>query len=274
MLLGKKSESFSAMSMAIRTSFFPSLYNRRIFDFIVPSVDIHTNPLAGSTLITFIETSLFQMKMKITIPMAEIPLITVTHSITSLNNLYTGVAQRNITYFRRKFCHICQGTGNVKHVPPERVKCPHCVGTRHTWKQILHQNTFAQWSYSLCDHCAGQGYVLVSFTTPTNRCPVCYGLGYAYAEDFVLVDLPPSLTNGTEYLLQYFGHEYEGYPQAGDVLVKFEHQLLASHSLQLHNTFDVLYTHTIQHLSQLIPSSSSSSSSSNSDCKLSFKCLP
>ena len=60
--------------------------------------------------------------------MAEIPLITVTHPIiTSLNDLYTGVAQRNITYFRRKFCHICQGTGNVKHVPPERMKCPHCV---------------------------------------------------------------------------------------------------------------------------------------------------
>ena len=73
----------------------------------------------------------------------------------------------------------------------------------------------------------------------------------------MLVDLPHSLTNGTEYLLQYFGHEYEGYPQAGDLLVKFEHQLLASHSLQLHNTFDVLYTHTIQHLSQLILSSSS-----------------
>ena len=145
----------------------------------------------------------------------------------------------------------------MKHVPPERVKYPHCVGTRDTWKQIPQQNTFAQWSYSLCDHCAGQGYLLVSFTTPTNRCPVCYGLGYAYAEDFVLVDLPPSLTNGTEYLLQYFGHKYEGYPQAGDVLVKFEHQLLASHSLQLHNTFDVLYTHTIQHLSQLILSSSS-----------------
>lgn len=234
-------------------------------DFIVPPVDIRTDPLAGSTLTTFIETPLFQMKMKITIPMPEIPLITVTHPITSLSDLYTGVAQRNITYFRRKFCRICQGTGNVKHVPPERVKCPHCVGTRYTWKQILHQNTFAQWSYSLCDHCAGQGYLLVSFTTPTNRCPVCYGLGYAYAEDFVLVDLPPSLTNGTEYLLQYFGHEYEGYPQAGDVLVKFEHQLLASHSLQLHNTFDVLYTHTIQHLSQLIPSSSSSSSSGNSD---------
>jgi len=122
------------------------LHGVRVFnnpDFIVPPVDIRTDPLAGSTLTTFIETPLFQMKMKITIPMAEIPLITVTHPIiTSLNDLYTGVAQRNITYFRRKFCHICQGTGNVKHVPPERVKCPHCVGTRYTWKQILHQNTF------------------------------------------------------------------------------------------------------------------------------------
>ena len=80
----------------------------------------------------------------------------------------------------------------MKHIPPERVKCPHCVGTRDSWKQIPQQNTFAQWSYSLCDHCAGQGYVLVSFTTPANRCPVCYGLGYAYAEDFVLLIFLPA----------------------------------------------------------------------------------
>jgi len=52
------------------------LHGVRVFnnpDFIVPPVDIRTDPLAGSTLTTFIETSLFQMKMKITIPMAEIP---------------------------------------------------------------------------------------------------------------------------------------------------------------------------------------------------------
>jgi len=163
----------------------------------------------------------------------------------------------------------------VKHVPPERVKCPHCVyqiylETNPTSKHRCPMELFLVWSLCRSGISVGEFY----YPNQSLSSVLWSGICLCIVEDFVLVDLPHSLTNGTEYLLQYFGHEYEGYPQAGDLLVKFEHQLLASHSLQLHNTFDVLYTHTIQHLSQLIPSSSSSSSSSNSDCKLSFKCLP
>jgi molecular chaperone DnaJ len=126
----------------------------------------------------------------------------------------------------------CRECGGARTKNPSSVKsCPDCGGSGQ--KRIVRRTAFGQFVQSgLCPRCQGEG------ETIGDPCPACGGVGRAYREKTLSVDIPAGISDGQRIRLSGQGEAGVHGGPPGDLYVEVA---VAPHPLFEREGNDIIY---------------------------------
>ena len=181
---------------------------------------------------TFIRTKYFKAHFTCTFNAPNIPDLIVNIQVPVIN-VYTGTSL-NHTFYRRRVCPACDGTG--AHLGSCRT-CTLCQGTGIANHIFISENKyFEQMTSTRCGRCNGKGCIPAD-----NKCDKCHGSGAIMEPENITIALAPGFPNGQQTILNNQGHEFID-RRRGRVIIQVWHLLPFGWSIDVSNILNLKYT--------------------------------
>jgi molecular chaperone DnaJ len=198
----KAKDQFIACQNAYETLFDPfkrNQYNAVLEgveqDAIILTPERYTKGIFSTTIRTRKIKISFDAQFPIVDKIAEIPL----KMEIPLSQVFTGGPQYNQTYYYRKICPICDGSGGFEGICSS---CSMCGGKGTALHKYSHRGGhFHQETTTQCGTCNGRGY------TVPKKCSHCGGSGMALTEGWLLVDVPLGFAHKQQLVFPGMGHD-------------------------------------------------------------------